>query len=227
MSNCSLFSAISLSTRVTISEIWSALLTTGPLETAGVLTGIACVWLAARNSLWNFPTAIVSCGLYVYIFGSSRLYSDMGLQFVFIALAGYGWYAWLHPADAGAPALPVTRTGGRLALLLLLGVGLYALGAGFLFRHYTNAALPYWDTTTTAVSIAAQVLLARKKLENWLIWVAVDVVYVGMYWHKQLYLTSVLYLIYLGLAIYGYLAWRRLMRREQPVTSSGPAAVMK
>ncbi|UYZ63005.1 nicotinamide riboside transporter PnuC [Hymenobacter weizhouensis] len=208
---------------MTFPDLWTAIRATDPVEAAGVLTGIACVWLAARNSVWNFPVALVSCGLYVFIFGRARLYSDVGLQFVFIGLSLYGWYQWLH-GGAQRPELPVSRTGRREWLGLGVLGAVYALGAGFLFQTYTDAALPYWDTTTTAVSIVAQVLLARKKLENWLLWLAVDVAYVGMYWHRELYLTSGLYAVYLGLAAYGYYEWRQLLRRQQEQTINHPQA---
>ena len=194
----------------------AAVQTTDLLEVAGVVTGIACVWLAARNSVWNFPLAIVSCALYLVVFGRARLYSDAGLQVAFIALAIYGWIVWARgSAVTDGPAVPIRRTPGRLALGLA-GAGLvYALGAGFLFSH-TDAALPYWDSSTTAISLVAQVLLSRRNIENWLLWIGVDVAYVGMYWHRELYLTSGLYLVFLGLAAYGYWQWRREMALVAP-----------
>ena len=184
--------------------------TASPLEVAGVVTGVACVWLAARNSIWNFPIGIVNGGLYLVVFGQARLYSDAGLQLAFVVLLVYGWVKWLRGSAASeAPALPITRTPRAVAGWLAAAGLLYAVGAGFLFSTYTNAALPYWDSTTTAVSLVAQVLLSRRHLENWLLWVGVDVAYVGMYWHRHLYLTSALYAVFLGLAAYGYWQWRR------------------
>jgi nicotinamide mononucleotide transporter len=203
------------------SDLFSAALqavqTTDPLEVAGVVTGIICVWLAARNSVWNFPFAIISCGLYIIVFGRVRLYSDVGLQLAFIALGIYGWWEWLRGNAAGhpeQPMLPITRTSARLTAWLS-GAGLfYAIGAGFLFATYTDAALPYWDSTTTAISLVAQGLLSRRKIENWLLWIGVDVAYVSMYWQRHLYLTSALYAIFLGLAAYGYWQWRQEYRRQ-------------
>ena len=197
---------------------WAAARATDPLEAVGVATGVACVWLAARNSVWNFPLAVVSCGLYLVVFGQARLYSDAGLQLAFIALNAYGWVAWLRRAGPGAqaaPALPITRTPPRLALALAGAGLLYAAGAGYLFSQLTDAALPYWDSATTAISLVAQVLLARRHLENWLLWLGVDVAYVGMYWHRDLYLTSALYAVFLGLAAYGYWQWRRELAAQQ------------
>ncbi len=198
-----------------------ALRAADPLEVAGVLTGIACVWLAARNSVWNFPLAILSCGFYLVVFGRVKLYSDAGLQLAFIALAIYGWVKWLRVpaapvATAGAAGLPIRSTPPRVALWLAGAGLLYAVGAGFLFAR-TDAALPYWDSTATAISLVAQVLLSRRYLENWLLWIGVDVAYVGMYWHRQLYLTSGLYIVFLGLAAYGYWQWRRELAAQVPV----------
>ncbi|MGI4869589.1 MAG: nicotinamide riboside transporter PnuC [Janthinobacterium lividum] len=206
-------------------EILTAVQHTSPLEVAGTVTGIACVWLAARNVIWNFPVGIVSCALYLVIFGQARLYSDAGLQVAFIALAGYGWWVWLqrqrqaatagpHP-EATETTLPITRTSARLWALMGVAGALYAVGAGYLFARYTNAALPYYDSATTAISLVAQYLLSRRKLENWPLWIGVDVVYVGMYWHRHLQLTSILYAIFLGLAAYGYWQWRRELRLSQ------------
>ena len=203
-------------------DIVAAVRATAPLEVAGVVTGIICVWLAARSNIWNFPVAIVSCGLYLVVFTRNRLYSDAGLQLAFIALASYGWWAWLrrrqdapevtpgpHPEATEPATLPITRTSARLWAALLSAGLAYALGAGYLFTRYTDAALPYYDSATTAVSLVAQYQLSRRKLENWLLWLGVDVVYVGIYWHRGLALTSLLYAVYLGLAAYGGWEWLR------------------
>ena len=205
-----------------LTEILAAVRTTDPLEVAGVLTGIGCVWLAARSHIWNFPVAIVSCGLYLFVFLRARLYSDAGLQVAFIALAAYGWWAWLRRQRQSSPAgphpeptevaLPITRTSAGL-WAVLGGVGAaYALGAGYLFATHTDAALPYYDSATTAISLMAQYQLSRRKIENWLLWLGVDVVYVGIYWHRGLALTSLLYAVYLALAAYGYWQWLRELR---------------
>ena len=183
-------------------------LTANPLETVAAATGVACVWLAARNAVWNVPVGIVSCGLYLLVFREARLYSDAGLQVAFIVLNLYGWRQWQRRGTAAAP-LPITGTGARLWATLLAVAALYAAGAGYLFARYTNAALPYYDSATTAVSLVAQYLLSRRKIENWLLWLAVDVVYVGLYWQRGLVLTSALYAFFLGLAAYGYWQWRR------------------
>jgi nicotinamide mononucleotide transporter len=199
-----------------VSAAWNAARTSDPLEAAGVVTGIACVWLAARNSVWNFPFSILSCGLYFLVFARVRLYSDAGLQVAFIALSVYGWVAWLRGAASDEPALPITHTPKRTAAWLT-GAGVaFALAAGFLFGRYTDAALPFWDSSTTAISLVAQLLLSRRNIENWLLWIGVDVAYVGMYWHRHLFLTSGLYAVFLVLATYGYWQWRRELAGQVP-----------
>ena len=188
-------------------QVLAALRATTALEWVAVGTGFACVWLAARESLWNFPVAIVSCGLYILIYHQIHLYSDRNLQGFFIALSAYGWYEWLYGGRHRTP-LPVSRTPAREWLLTSLFAAAYTAGFGWYLQHHTDAAFPYLDSLTTGVSLVAQFLLMRKRLENWLLWVAVDAVYVPILWVKGLYPTSLLYVLYLGLAAYGYWQWR-------------------
>ncbi|MDO7845342.1 nicotinamide riboside transporter PnuC [Hymenobacter sp. M29] len=203
-----------------LTAVAAAIKSSSPLEVAGVLTGAACVWLAARNSIWNFPVGILNGALYTVVFWRSNLYSDTGLQLAFIALLVYGWVKWLRgTAAADAAPLPITHTPRRVAAWLIGAGLLYALGMGYFLSTRPTAALPYWDSTTTAISLAAQLLLSRRHIENWLLWIGVDVAYVGMYWHRHLYLTSGLYAVFLGLAAYGYWQWRReLAAPAQAVT---------
>jgi len=199
-------------------EFWTAAAGGSPLEWVAVLTGFACVWLAARESLWNFPVAIVSCGLYVLVYFQAKLYSDCFLQLMFISLSGYGWYQWLHGGRNRAE-LPVSRAQSQEWLACVVFVPAFTLGFGYYLQHYTDAALPHWDSFTTAGSLAAQYLLMRKRMENWLLWIVVDAIYVPILWAKQLYPTSALYALYLGLAVYGYWEWRRALHR-QPAPST-------
>ena len=185
--------------------------TTTRLELVAVATGFACVWLAARESLWNFPVAIVSCALFILVYYRAQLYSDCYLQVLFIALSCYGWYEWLY-GGRDKTELGVTHTTGREWLAGAAFAVLFTLGFGSYLHHYTDASLPYIDSFTTAGSIVAQYLLTRKRLENWLLWILVDVIYVPVLWYKELYFVSLLYTLYLGLAAYGYWQWRRDMQ---------------
>lgn len=195
-------------------DFWTAAAGGSPLEWVAVLTGFACVWLAARESLWNFPVAIVSCALYVLVYYRAGLFSDGFLQVCFIALSVYGWYQWLY-GGRHESKLTVSRTQPREWAGCAAFVVAYTLGAGYYLQHHTTATLPHWDAFTTAVSLAAQYLLMRKRLENWWLWIVVDIIYVPLLWYKQLYPTSALYALYLGLAVYGYWEWGQAMRREQ------------
>lgn len=176
-------------------------------EIAGALFGFVGVYLTVRENIWCWPIGLVNVALYIVVFWQAKLYADMGLQVVYVGLCVYGWWAWLH-GGAGDAGLHVKRS-PRWALLTAALGGLaatWALGT-FLYQR-TDAALPWWDAGTTSFSLAAQWLQTRKWLENWLLWIAVDAIYVGMYVFKHLYLTAGLYALFLALAVAGWRAWR-------------------
>ena len=148
--------------------------------------------------------------LYAIVFYEAKLYADMGLQVVYAALSVYGWYEWLHGGE-NRTELHVTRTGPRLGALLALIAVAGSVLLGTLLHRATDAALPFMDSALSSTSLVAQWMMTRKKLENWLVWSAVDVLYVGMFIYKGLYLTSALYAVFLALAVRGYVEWRRSM----------------
>jgi nicotinamide mononucleotide transporter len=179
-----------------------------PAEIAAVLFGVAAVWLTTRENPWCWPLGVVNVALSGIVFYRARLYADTGLQGVYFALCLYGWYAWLRGGEDHG-ALAVSRTPRRwLAAFAGMGV-VVALLLGFALRRYTDASLPFWDSSTTAFSLVAQALQTRKWIENWPLWIAVDAVYVGMYVYKSLFGMAVLYLVFLALAVLGYAEWRR------------------
>ena len=186
------------------------------LEIVASLFGVISVYLSARENIWSWPTALVNVLLSVPVYFAARLYSDMGLQFVYAALSLYGWYEWLYGGE-NRTELPVSRVPrGRIPLLAVIAVATTAL-LGTIAWRYTNASWPNLDATLTAVSLIAQWMMTRKLLENWAIWIAVDVVYVGMFIYKGLYLTAINYGVYLALAVLGYVAWRRSLATQRTI----------
>lgn len=182
-------------------------------EIAGVVCGALGVWLTIRQHVWCWPVGILNVTLFIVVFLHARLYGAMALQVVYLALSIYGWYAWLHGAS-GDGRLRVSNTprrwlGGLLILATVAGVAL-----AILLRSRTDEALPFWDAGTTTFSLAAQWMTTRKWLENWIVWIVVDVVYVGMYASQGLYPTAGLYAVFVVMAVLGYLEWRRSMRRD-------------
>jgi len=188
-------------------------------EVLAVIFGIISVYLSTREHIWSWPTALVNVTLYFVVFYEAKLYADMGLQVVYFGLSLYGWYEWLY-GGANRTELHVSRTTKSLGVrLLIIGVVCAAV-LGTLLARFTDAALPYVDSATTSTSLVAQWMMTRKILENWAVWMAVDVVYVGMFIFKHLYLTAGLYTVFFILAAMGYVQWRRFLAVREPGTGN-------
>jgi nicotinamide mononucleotide transporter len=178
------------------------------LEIAGVLTGIVAVWLTTRQKVLCWPVGIVSVLLFVAVFFRARLYAAMGLQVVYVGLAIYGWHAWVTGGQGDGP-LRVTRAPSRtLAIAGIVG-SVATLGLGLWLARHTDEALPFTDAATTSFSLVAQWMLTRKLIENWWVWLVVDIVYVGMNLSQGLVWTAGLYAAYTALALVGLREWRR------------------
>ncbi len=187
---------------------------TGILEWFGVFTGILCVWLAAKNNIWNWPIAIISVLIYIFIFFETKLYADMGLQVYFFVTNIYGWYYWSKQRNNPEESRPVSLITKKEIVLSIIGVIGFTIVLGFLLFKKTDASFPFVDSFCTACSLIAQIFLARKVLQNWLIWIFVDAIYVGMYFSKDLYATGLMYALYIGIATMGYLDWRKVYREQ-------------
>ncbi len=190
-------------------------------EVIGFVTGVACVWLAARQNALNFPMAIVNTATFLLLFSDKKLYGDAGLQTMFLTLNAYGWWHWFN-GDGEHHALAVSRLSARgwiaVATITLLAVPLLQQ---VLIR--INGAAPFWDAVITTLSVIAQVLLNRKTLENWALWIAVDLISIPLYISKDLYLTAVLYAIFLLLCVNGWIAWRRSFAADSGVAVAATA----
>ncbi|MCJ8163962.1 nicotinamide riboside transporter PnuC [Pontibacter sp. E15-1] len=205
-----------------LQTLGEALLAMDPFELIGVLTGVVNVWLATRQNIWAWPVGLVSVSMYVLVFYDARLYADMGLNAFYFITSLYGWYVWLY-GGKGHTTRKVGHVHPReLATLIGLGV-VFTLGLGYFLDNYTDADLSYTDAATTAISLIGYWMMAKKQIENWVVWLVVDVLYVGVYFYKELYLTSFLYFIFLLLCIKGYRDWSRDLQARQLVAAQGNA----
>ena len=183
------------------------------LEWIGTITGFGCIYLAAKENIWNWPVSIISVIAYSFIFYENKLYGDAGLQLYFLATAFYGWYYWLrknHVRDK-----PITSITAQQWLLIAVGIGLLTFVLSFYLKENTDTDVPYADAFCTAMSFAAQLMMTRKILQNWILWIIVDICYVPLYFHKNLALTAVLYFVLIILASIGYLDWKKTYREQQ------------
>jgi nicotinamide mononucleotide transporter len=173
-------------------------------ELFGFVTGIACVALAVAQRIETFPVGIANNVFFVILFTDARLFADAALQIVFIVLGVMGWWVW---ATRVRSPLAVTRAGPRLLLGTALGVGVATLILIPILRAAHGAA-PGWDAATTSMSLGAQLLLNLKRLETWYVWIAVDLIYVPLYFSRDLNLTALVYIVFLALCVQGWRQWR-------------------
>jgi nicotinamide mononucleotide transporter len=178
------------------------------LEIAAVVISFLAIWLTARRNMLCWPLNLVACALYFKLFLDVRLYADMVLQAVFGIGILYGWIAWRRDRrDTGTVVvMPLSRP---RAVAALAAGAIAALAIGWFTSRHTDATLPWMDATLSSFSLVAQYWTARRHRESWLLWIAVDVAYVGMFVFKGLILTAGLYAVMIGLAVMGYREWRQ------------------
>lgn len=183
-------------------------LVTTPLEILGFVTGAICVYLNTKQNVLGWFFGIINAVLYAAVFWQVRLYADMGLQGYYFVTSIYGWWMWLY-GGANHDTLPVTRTPRKLYPVFTAIFIVMTLLWGYLLGQYTNGSMTYADSALTVASLIGQWMMARKYLENWLLWIAADACYVAMYFYKDLHLTAILYFVFLVLAAMGYISWKK------------------
>lgn len=188
------------------------------LESASFVTGALCVWLTVKQNIWNFPLGLVNVATFCVVFFQSRLYADAGLQVVYFGLGVVGWYWWLH-GGANCTALKVSRASAWELPLIGVFIAAATLGLWKTLAEVGGSA-SFWDALTTSISLVSQWLLNRKRLESWIGWIVVDVIYVPLYIYKDLYLTAILYGLFLLMAVMGLRAWRAAWRQDLSVEAA-------
>lgn len=180
-----------------------------------VAAGLALVMVGCnmREIHWGWPLAIVSSLLYVGVFAQARIYGDASLQVFFAVMAMWGWFQWLRGHRADGSVLHVSRLSPRGLLVTVLACALAWPAVALFLIRFTDTDVPWFDGFATGLSLVGQFLLARKFIENWAVWLAVNVVSVGLFVHKGLWLTVGLYAVFALLSIAGYLAWRQRLLR--------------
>jgi nicotinamide mononucleotide transporter len=174
----------------------------------GVIFSILYLFLCIRQNILLWPLGIISALLYMVVFYQTKFYADMGLNGYYVGISIYGWLLWKKGSDNGASKLPVSRLKRTTALVLLVLTAIAFAGIGLILDRYTDSPVPYWDAFTTAVSFTATWMLARKILENWILWIIVDAVSMGLYLYRGLYPTLFLFAIYTTMAVIGYMKWK-------------------
>lgn len=189
---------------------WKGAVSMTLTEALGFITGVVCVWLCVKEHIWNWPIGLANSVFYIIVFYKARLFADTGLQVMYLVLGMLGWYWWLH-GGLQKDRLEVSPMSPRTGVVLAALVAASTWGMTIYLARIHDSA-PFLDALTSMMSIAAQYMVTKKYLENWHIWIVVDVIYVYLYLSRHLYLTSALYLLYVIMAVLGLLAWRESMK---------------
>lgn len=183
------------------------------LELIAVVLGLANIGLLVRRSIWNYPFGMAMVALYLVIFYEAKLYAEAGLQVFFFVVQAWGWYLWARAGGMDhAVSVRWMRWPARIASLAIIASVTAGLGA--LMHYLTDAVMPFADAAIAAASIVAQVLLSVRRIENWILWIGIDIGAIALYINRDLHLTAGLYGAFLVLATAGLFQWTRAARAE-------------
>lgn len=191
------------------------------LETLAVVLAVAYLLLAIRENVLCWYCAFASSAIYVWIFGGVRLYMESLLNVFYVAMAVYGWWEWKRGGEEHQ-GVAISTWSGKMHLLSMAVILATSLVSGYLLTQSTDARLPFLDSFTTWASVFTTIMVARKILENWIYWIAIDSVSIYLYLDRGLYKTAALFTVYVIMAVFGYLAWRKHYLAQHSVT---PAAI--
>lgn len=190
------------------------LIDTSLLEILSFALAIVMVLLNIKQSPWAWLFAIASAALYALVFYEAKIYGDMALQFFFVAISLWGWYQWLF-GGGDKHGVEVSRLTAKGWAIVAVTWALAYIVVAALLQAFTDTDVAHIDAFLTAGSLVAQYLLTRKTLENWHMWIVIDLLYIGLYLHKDLYLTAVLYVVFAILAFVGLLAWKKSLAAKE------------
>lgn len=190
---------------------WLQVISFSITEDLGFITGALTVWLTVVENIWNFPIGIANDVFFFILFLQASLFADMGLQVLYILLGFQGWYLWLRGGQ-NQTALKVSRVSWRELLILALITIVATVGMTLYLQSVQDSA-PFWDALTTVLSIIAQYMLNKKFIENWYIWMLADLIYIPLYAYEHLYLTGVVYILFLLMCVLGVRAWQQSRRK--------------
>lgn len=180
-----------------------------PIEIFGAIFSLICVWLTVKRNVWAWPIGLLGVSAYGIFFYDAKLYAEVGLQAVFFVQGVYGWFFWLFGKKEDVENVPIRRLSRKEYYLLIPLLVVLILSIGYLLDNYSDTDVPYIDTTLASISLIANLLLARKVIDNWGMWIFVDPLYVALFIFKGYYISAGLYLIFTFMAITGLIEWRK------------------
>ncbi|WP_095011402.1 nicotinamide riboside transporter PnuC [Tsuneonella mangrovi] len=184
------------------------------LEIAGTVFGLVNIVMLVRRSVWNFPAAMVMVSCIAVVLFEARLYAEAGLQVFFFVVNAWGWWLWSEVKDSHNQ-VPVRWMGWRSRIIWAIATGVVSIGLGLALSRWTNAALPMADSVVTGMSVAAQFLLNFRRIENWVLWIVIDVASIALYVIRDLHLLAGLYVVFLVLSVLGLVEWTKADRRGE------------
>lgn len=197
-------------------EIFLEWLSNNKIEITGAILGTLYIIFSIKQNVLTWPTGLLTSVLYVIVFFQAKFYADMGLQVYYVVISIYGWYYWLKvPEKEDNKRAPVKKTSPRLWIKLAVATFVICIAILFILLNFTDSDVPYMDSVTTAFSIVATWMLARKYIEHWLIWIFVDLFSAGLYVYKNLWATAVLFIIYTVMAAIGYYQWKKDLTHQK------------
>ena len=194
--------------------LYQNILDTSILEIIAVIFGILSVWFSKKVNILVYPTGIVSVLIYVYICFFAKLYADMGINFVYFVMSIYGWYNWTRKTE-GKKTVPISFCSRQEHFINLIMFVFFFISLTYVLKNFTDSNVPIWDSLTTAIFIVGMWLMAKKKVENWIFWIIADVISIPLYFYKGLVFTSLQFIIFLVIAVLGYIEWKQRYRLQE------------
>jgi nicotinamide mononucleotide transporter len=187
---------------------------TTPVELFAVFFGLLSVWSMKKESILAFPFGIINVLIYVYICFTAKLYAYAGINLFYFVMSVYGWYNWMR-RGALEEKLRITRCSDRERIVNLVAVIVFFFILWAVLKKFTDSIVPFWDAITTAIYIVGMWLLARKKIENWILWIAGDFISIFLFAWEKLWFSSFQFTVFTIIAVMGYLEWKSKMKNEK------------